>query len=162
MFLYMFGCCCPFHFLGSGENDLVDEDRVHHGSATLPGGCSLTSSSGGGGGAGPKFGASDEGSECSSVTSESNSGAAARSHSHTHHSHAKSSSLHSNQGVNVGGDRNVVACTSNMPQENLEPLFAELRIWREEIDRVRNKLENVKVSIFWVRIGIAPNSLVIT
>lgn len=132
-------------FSGNCENDSVDEDRVHHGSATLPGGCSLTSSSGGGGGAGAKFniGGSDEGSECSSVTSESNSGAAPRSHSHTHHSHAKSSSLHSNLGVNVG---ECPIISSTIPPENLEPVFTELRLRREEIDRLRNKLENVKVS----------------
>lgn len=120
----------------TGENDSVDDDRVHHGSATLPGGCSLTSSSGGGG-AGAKFGASDEGSECSSVTSESNSGAAPRSHSHTHHSHAKSSSLHSNQ------EAHMVACAANTA-DSLEPIFTELRLRREEVDRLRNKLDNVK------------------
>lgn len=136
---------CLFRFAGSGENDSIDEDRVHHGSATLPGGCSLTSSSGGGGGggAGAKFGVSDEGSECSSVTSESNSGAAPRSHSHTHHSHAKSSSLHSNPGMNVD---DCGVGSSGMPPDSLEPLFAELRLRREEVDRLRNKLENVKVS----------------
>lgn len=136
---------------GSGENDSVDDDRIHHGSATLPGGCSLTSSSGGGG-AGLKFGASDEGSECSSVTSESNSGAALRSHSHTHHSHAKSSSLHSNN------EGHMVVCATSS-SENLEPIFAELRLRREEMDRLRNKLENVKVSgVLLISLGKNSNS----
>jgi len=135
--------CCWLCFTGSGNNDSVDEDRVHHGSATLPGGYSLTSSSGGIG-VGTRFSASnDEGSECSSITSESNSGAAAHLHSHT-----KSSSVHSSQGINVVGDcgvPTVFASSSTMPQENLEQLFPKLQIWRKEVDRLRNKLEVVKV-----------------
>lgn len=55
---------------GSATNG---DKQPHHGSATLPGGCTLTSgASQGSVGQGPvsKF-PSDEGSECSSVTSES-------------------------------------------------------------------------------------------
>lgn len=133
-----------FQLPGTGENDSIDEDRIHHGSATLPGGCSLTSSSGGGVGggvAGPKFGASDEGSECSSVTSESNSGALARSN-RGHSAKAKSSSLHSNQETKPGD-----CIASSRSSENLEPILSELRLRREEVDRLRNKLENVKVRV---------------
>ncbi|XP_018899311.1 transmembrane and coiled-coil domains protein 2 isoform X2 [Bemisia tabaci] len=108
----------------NGENDSTEEEgRTHHGSATLPGGCSLAS----GGSAGAlKFpiGPSDEGSECSSVTSESIP-------------HPHSSSPHSNpppaQTTN----------TSTPPPPHLEHVLAELRSQREEIDRLRNKIENV-------------------
>ncbi|KAK2582928.1 hypothetical protein KPH14_008991 [Odynerus spinipes] len=52
---------------GNGDNGSVEEEKTHHGSATLPGGCSLGSTNSA---AAMKF-PSEEGSECSSVTSES-------------------------------------------------------------------------------------------
>lgn len=112
------------------DADATDDDRIHHGSATLPGGCSLSSSGG------VKCGPSEEGSECSSVTSESNSGAP---QSHTHNSQAKSSSIHS---TNV--DNECLPVDPTLSNNTLESVVVELRSRREEIDRLRNKLENVK------------------
>jgi len=74
------------------------------------------------------------------VTSESNSGALARSNLHGHSAKAKSSSLHSNQETKPGD-----CVASSRSSENLEPILSELRLRREEVDRLRNKLENVKV-----------------
>ena len=53
---------------------------------------------------------------------------------------AKSSSLHSNQETKPGD-----CVASSRSSENLEPILSELRLRREEVDRLRNKLENVKV-----------------
>lgn len=73
------------------------------------------------------------------MTSESNSGALARSN-RGHSAKAKSSSLHSNQETKPGD-----CIGSSRSSENLEPILSELRLRREEVDRLRNKLENVKV-----------------
>ncbi|XP_026288024.1 transmembrane and coiled-coil domains protein 2 isoform X2 [Frankliniella occidentalis] len=114
----------------NGDNNSGEEERVHHGSATLPGGCSLNSggsgTGGGGGGSvsatGVKF-TSDEGSECSSVTSESIP--------HSGHPHTSSHPPHH---------------TSHLSPTNcsIEVLLTELREQREEFDRLRRKLDDNK------------------
>ena len=74
---------------GNGDNASVEEEKTHHGSATLPGGCSLGSTHSA---AAIKF-PSEEASECSSVTSESGPGS--RGQAHTCHSHRDTFSLKS-------------------------------------------------------------------
>uniref|UniRef100_A0A8D8Y7X4 Transmembrane and coiled-coil domains protein 1 n=1 Tax=Cacopsylla melanoneura TaxID=428564 RepID=A0A8D8Y7X4_9HEMI len=105
---------------GESDPNTEDSDRCHHGSATFPGGCSRGSSSA----AQIKFGASDEGSECSSVSSESG-----RRGRHPH-----SSSPHSNP----------PATSPPAPPPNMEALLSELRLRREDNERLRNKLEHVR------------------
>uniref|UniRef100_A0A1B6D6K6 Transmembrane and coiled-coil domains protein 1 n=1 Tax=Clastoptera arizonana TaxID=38151 RepID=A0A1B6D6K6_9HEMI len=100
---------------GNGDNE-VEEERIHHGSATLPGNCSLSSAHGSGGGGGLKF-PSDEGSECSSVTSESMPGAQTAS-PHTHLPQVVTSSL--------------------------DFAWAELRRNKQEIERLKEKFESFK------------------
>lgn len=98
---------------GNGDNASVEEEKTHHGSATLPGGCSLGSTHSA---AAMKF-PSEEGSECSSVTSESGPGS--RGQAHTCHGHRDTFSLKS--------------------------IFSELQEHRENFDRMREKLESLKV-----------------
>ncbi|KAL0122306.1 hypothetical protein PUN28_007205 [Cardiocondyla obscurior] len=95
---------------GNGDNASVEEDKTHHGSATLPGGCSLGSTQS----AAMKF-PSEEGSECSSVTSESGPGSRGQPHT-----------CHSNNAL------------------SLKSIFAELQEHRENLDRMREKLDAVK------------------
>ncbi|XP_011881868.1 PREDICTED: transmembrane and coiled-coil domains protein 2 isoform X2 [Vollenhovia emeryi] len=95
---------------GNGDNASVEDDKTHHGSATLPGGCSLGSTQS----AAMKF-PSEEGSECSSVTSESGPGSRGQPHT-----------CHSNNAL------------------SLKSIFAELQEHRENLDRMREKLETVK------------------
>ncbi|KAL6447103.1 hypothetical protein ACFW04_001446 [Cataglyphis niger] len=97
---------------GNGDNASVEEDKTHHGSATLPGGCSLGSTQSA---AAMKF-PSEEGSECSSVTSESGPGSRGQPH----------------------------ACHSNNAALSLKSIFAELQEHREHIDQMREKLDSVK------------------
>ncbi|CAH1406392.1 unnamed protein product [Nezara viridula] len=97
----------------NGESDSLEEEKTHHGSATLPGGCSLNS--------GLKF-TSEEGSECSSVTSESMPGGAQTTS-------PPSSTTH---------PQNV----ANIP--NVEMLYAELRVRKHESERMREQLESIK------------------
>ncbi|XP_020278428.1 transmembrane and coiled-coil domains protein 2 isoform X5 [Pseudomyrmex gracilis] len=98
---------------GNGDNASVeDADKTHHGSATLPGGCSLGSTQSA---AAMKF-PSEEGSECSSVTSESGPGSRGQPH----------------------------ACHSNNAVMSLKSIFAELQEHRENLDRMREKLDSVK------------------
>ncbi|XP_043471242.1 transmembrane and coiled-coil domains protein 1 isoform X2 [Leptopilina heterotoma] len=97
---------------GNGDNASVEEEKIHHGSATLPGGCSLGSTHSA---AAMKF-PSEEGSECSSVTSESGPGS--RGQTHTCHGHRDTFSLKS--------------------------IFSELQEHRENFDRMREKLEGLK------------------
>lgn len=121
---------------GNGDNNSGEgEERVHHGSATLPGGCSLTSggSGTGGGGGGSASGTgvkltSDEGSECSSVTSESIP--------HSSHPHSTSHPTHH---PNPHQHLNPSNCT-------IEALLTEIREQREEFDRLRRNLDDNKVS----------------
>ncbi|XP_011499972.1 PREDICTED: transmembrane and coiled-coil domains protein 2 [Ceratosolen solmsi marchali] len=119
----------------NGDSGSVEEEngKVHHGSATLPGGCSLGSnhSAGGGGGGGVGSGGggaggpgpttmkfpSEEGSECSSVTSESGPGSRGQTHACAHESSRPCS---------------------------LKSIFAELQDHRENLDRFREKLEAFK------------------
>lgn len=117
----------------NGDSGSVEDEsgnKAHHGSATLPGGCSLgsnhsagetgaaTGAAGGTSGqAGIKF-PSEEGSECSSVTSESGPGSRGQAHACGHE-----------------GGR---PCS-------LKSIFAELQDHRENIDRFREKLEAFKV-----------------
>ncbi|XP_051156075.1 transmembrane and coiled-coil domains protein 2 isoform X3 [Leptopilina boulardi] len=96
----------------NGDNASVEEEKTHHGSATLPGGCSLGSTHSA---AAMKF-PSEEGSECSSVTSESGPGS--RGQAHTCHGHRDTFSLKS--------------------------IFSELQEHRENFDRMREKLESLK------------------
>ncbi|KAL6447101.1 hypothetical protein ACFW04_001446 [Cataglyphis niger] len=96
----------------NGDNASVEEDKTHHGSATLPGGCSLGSTQSA---AAMKF-PSEEGSECSSVTSESGPGSRGQPH----------------------------ACHSNNAALSLKSIFAELQEHREHIDQMREKLDSVK------------------
>lgn len=97
---------------GNGDNTSVDDEKQHHGSATLPGGCSLGS---GHSGVPVKF-PSEEGSECSSVTSESGPGSRGQTHT----------------------------CPTNNSAFSLKSIFAELQEHRETFDRMREKLDNVK------------------
>ncbi|XP_072748368.1 transmembrane and coiled-coil domains protein 2 isoform X3 [Anoplolepis gracilipes] len=96
----------------NGDNASVEEDKTHHGSATLPGGCSLGSTQSA---AAIKF-PSEEGSECSSVTSESGPGSRGQPH----------------------------ACHSNNAALSLKSIFAELQEHRENLDQMREKLDSVK------------------
>lgn len=102
---------------GNGDNTSVDDEKQHHGSATLPGGCSL----GSGHSAAPVKFPSEEGSECSSVTSESGPGSRGQAH----------------------------ACTTNNSSFSLKSIFAELQEHRETFDRMREKLDNVKVNFIF-------------
>ncbi|KAG5327575.1 TMCC1 protein, partial [Pseudoatta argentina] len=97
---------------GNGDNASVEDDKTHHGSATLPGGCSLGSTQSA---ATMKF-PSEEGSECSSVTSESGPGSRGQPHT----------------------------CHSNNAALSLKSIFAELQEHRENLDRMREKLDSVK------------------
>ncbi|PSN54477.1 hypothetical protein C0J52_05558 [Blattella germanica] len=108
-------------YAGNGDNGSVDEEKTHHGSATLPGGCSLGSAHASSSAGVIKF-ASEEGSECSSVTSESIPAGNTTHQSSPHHPAA----IH-------------LASTYN-----LEPIFTELQERREEIDRLREELDGVK------------------
>lgn len=118
-------------FSRNGDNNSGEEERVHHGSATLPGGCGLTSSgsgtgTGGGGGSASGTGVkltSDEGSECSSVTSESIP--------HSGHPHTATHPAHHVSLLNPSN------CS-------IEVLLTELREQREEFDRLRRKLDDNK------------------
>lgn len=105
---------------GNGETEGEDGgERVHHGSATLPGNCSLGSTHSA---TGLKF-PSDDGSECSSVTSESMPGA------HTTSPHSMSNP------------------PSNPTPAGYEVLLAEMRRNKQEIERLKEKLEAVKVNL---------------
>ncbi|XP_076239753.1 transmembrane and coiled-coil domain 2 protein Dmtn isoform X2 [Calliopsis andreniformis] len=97
---------------GNGDNASVEDEKAHHGSATLPGGCSLGSTHSA---AAMKF-PSEEGSECSSVTSESGPGSRGQAHT----------------------------CHSNNAALSLKSIFAELQEHRENLDRMREKLEGLK------------------
>ncbi|XP_076673550.1 transmembrane and coiled-coil domain 2 protein Dmtn isoform X4 [Andrena cerasifolii] len=97
---------------GNGDNASVEDEKAHHGSATLPGGCSLGSTHSA---AAMKF-PSEEGSECSSVTSESGPGSRGQAHT----------------------------CHSNNTALSLKSIFAELQEHRENLDRMREKLDGVK------------------
>uniref|UniRef100_A0A1B6FUS2 Transmembrane and coiled-coil domains protein 1 n=1 Tax=Cuerna arida TaxID=1464854 RepID=A0A1B6FUS2_9HEMI len=106
---------------GSGETDGEEGgERGHHGSATLPGNCSLGSTHSA---AGLKF-PSDDGSECSSVTSESVPGATTASpHSLPTHTHPH-------------------------PQPaGYEVLLAEVRRNKQEIERLKDKMEAFKQAV---------------
>ncbi|XP_025268797.1 transmembrane and coiled-coil domains protein 2 isoform X4 [Camponotus floridanus] len=96
----------------NGDNASVEEDKTHHGSATLPGGCSLGSTQSA---AAMKF-PSEEGSECSSVTSESGPGSRGQPH----------------------------ACHTNNAALSLKSIFAELQEHRENLDQMREKLDSLK------------------
>jgi Predicted transmembrane and coiled-coil 2 protein. len=108
---------------GNGDNGSADEEKTHHGSATLPGGCSLGSAHASSSAGVIKF-ASEEGSECSSVTSESIPAGNTTHQSSPHH-------------------------PATLPlissPYNLEPIFIELQERREDIERLREELEGVKV-----------------
>lgn len=105
---------------GNGDNASVEDDKTHHGSATLPGGCSLGSTHSA---AAMKF-PSEEGSECSSVTSESGPGSRGQPHT----------------------------CHSNNAALSLKSIFSELQEHRENLDRMREKLDSIKVRVctFWL------------
>ncbi|XP_043252301.1 transmembrane and coiled-coil domains protein 1 isoform X9 [Colletes gigas] len=96
----------------NGDNASVEDEKAHHGSATLPGGCSLGSTHSA---AGMKF-PSEEGSECSSVTSESGPGSRRQAHT----------------------------CHSNNATLSSKSIFSELKEHRESLDRMREKLESLK------------------
>ncbi|XP_046140991.1 transmembrane and coiled-coil domains protein 2 isoform X5 [Osmia bicornis bicornis] len=98
---------------GNGDNASVEDEKAHHGSATLPGGCSLGSTHSA---AAIKF-PSEEGSECSSVTSESGPGSRGQAHT----------------------------CPSNNNSAlSLKSIFTELQEHRENLDRMKEKLEGLK------------------
>ncbi|XP_024938465.1 transmembrane and coiled-coil domains protein 2 isoform X3 [Cephus cinctus] len=96
----------------NGDNGSVEDEKTHHGSATLPGGCSLGSTHSA---AGMKF-PSEEGSECSSVTSESAPGSRGQAHT----------------------------CHGTSAAFSLKSIFSELQEHRENFDRLREKLEGLK------------------
>ncbi|XP_035729604.1 transmembrane and coiled-coil domains protein 1-like isoform X2 [Vespa mandarinia] len=97
---------------GNGDNGSVEEEKTHHGSATLPGGCSLGSTHSA---AAMKF-PSEEGSECSSVTSESGPGSRGQTHT----------------------------CHSNNAALSFKSIFSELQENRDSLERMREKLEGLK------------------
>ncbi|XP_026682656.1 transmembrane and coiled-coil domains protein 2-like isoform X1 [Diaphorina citri] len=117
-----------------GDSDPTTEDSercVHHGSATFPGGHSRGSSSG----APIKFGASDEGSDnCSSVTSESGGGVGGGGGG------GGSTGL----GCGVHSASPAATSPSSAAVPNMEAILAELRLRRDENDRLRSKLEHVR------------------
>lgn len=96
----------------NGDNGSVEEEKTHHGSATLPGGCSLGSTHSA---AAMKF-PSEEGSECSSVTSESGPGSRGQAHT----------------------------CHSNNATLSFKSVFSELQEHRESLERMREKLDGLK------------------
>lgn len=100
----------------TGDAGSVEDEKTHHGSATLPGGCSLGSTHSA---AAMKF-PSEEGSECSSVTSESGPG----SRGQTGH-----------------------PCHSNNDALSLKSIYSELQGHRENFDRMREELEGLKVTV---------------
>ncbi|XP_054269390.1 transmembrane and coiled-coil domains protein 2 isoform X3 [Macrosteles quadrilineatus] len=104
----------------NGETDGEEggeRERGHHGSATLPGNCSLGSTHSA---TGLKF-QSEDGSECSSVTSESVPGA------HTTSPHSMSNPA------------------SNNPTQDI--LLAEVRRNKQEIERLKDKMEAFKQAV---------------
>ncbi|XP_046813515.1 transmembrane and coiled-coil domains protein 1-like isoform X5 [Vespa crabro] len=96
----------------NGDNGSVEEEKTHHGSATLPGGCSLGSTHSA---AAMKF-PSEEGSECSSVTSESGPGSRGQTHT----------------------------CHSNNAALSFKSIFSELQEHRDSFERMREKLDGLK------------------
>nr|CAD7193912.1 unnamed protein product [Timema douglasi] len=120
---------------GNGDGGSVEDEKAHHGSATLPGNCSL----GGGGGsahasssAGAIKLASDEGSVCSSVTSGSV---------------PHQVSPHHNNNNNSQGNQHHGAYHLTSATFNLEPIFVELQDRREELERLREEMEGVKQAL---------------
>nr|CAD7392792.1 unnamed protein product [Timema cristinae] len=120
----------------NGDGGSVEDEKAHHGSATLPGNCSL----GGGGGsahasssAGAIKLASDEGSVCSSVTSGS-----VPHQVSPHHNNNNNNS----QGNQHHGGYHLTSATFN-----LEPIFVELQDRREELERLREEMEGVKQAL---------------
>ncbi|CAK9829977.1 Transmembrane and coiled-coil domains protein 1 [Anthophora retusa] len=97
----------------NGDNASVEDEKTHHGSATLPGGCSLGSTHSA---AAMKF-PSEEGSECSSVTSESGPGS--RGQTHTCH-------------------------TSNNTGLSLKSILSELLELRENLGMTQDKVDGLK------------------
>lgn len=97
---------------GNGDNGSVEEEKTHHGSATLPGGCSLGSTHSA---VAMKF-PSEEGSECSSVTSESGPGSRGQPHT----------------------------CHSNNATLSFKAIFSELHEHRDSLERMREKLDGLK------------------
>nr|XP_050852481.1 transmembrane and coiled-coil domains protein 2-like isoform X2 [Vespula vulgaris] len=97
---------------GNGDNGSVEEEKTHHGSATLPGGCSLGSTHSA---VAMKF-PSEEGSECSSVTSESGPGSRGQTHT----------------------------CHSNNAALSFKSIFSELQEHRDSLERMREKLDGLK------------------
>ncbi|XP_068972829.1 transmembrane and coiled-coil domains protein 2 isoform X6 [Bombus flavifrons] len=97
----------------NGDNASVEDEKAHHGSATLPGGCSLGSTHSA---AAMKF-PSEEGSECSSVTSESGPGSRGQAHT---------------------------CPSSNNAALSLKSIFSELQEHRENLERMKDKLEGLK------------------
>ncbi|XP_014601068.1 PREDICTED: transmembrane and coiled-coil domains protein 2 isoform X5 [Polistes canadensis] len=97
---------------GNGDNGSVEEEKTHHGSATLPGGCSLGSTHSA---VAMKY-PSEEGSECSSVTSESGPGSRGQTHT----------------------------CHSNNAALNFKSIFTELHGHRNTLVRMKEKLDGLK------------------
>lgn len=100
---------------GNGDNGSVEEEKTHHGSATLPGGCSLGSTHSA---AAMKF-PSEEGSECSSVTTESGPGSRGQTHT----------------------------CHSNNAALSFKSIFFELQGHRDSFERMEEKLNGLKVHL---------------
>ncbi|KAF6210468.1 hypothetical protein GE061_013574 [Apolygus lucorum] len=118
----------------NGESDSLEEEKTHHGSATLPGGCSL--------GSGLKF-TSEEGSECSSVTSESVPGATGVL-GQTGQTTSPPSSTARGAGSGAGGGSGVGGTLS---PPTLETIYAELKARKHESDRLREKIESIREAV---------------
>ncbi|KAK9506202.1 hypothetical protein O3M35_008178 [Rhynocoris fuscipes] len=114
---------------GNGESDSLEDEKTHHGSATLPGGCSL--------GSGLKF-TSEEGSECSSVTSESMAGGGGNAAAAI--SHQASTSPLSNSGGHPGGNNN----NAGNPRITLETIYSQLQARKREIDTLTEKIDYLR------------------
>ncbi|XP_075210780.1 transmembrane and coiled-coil domain 2 protein Dmtn isoform X3 [Lycorma delicatula] len=103
------------------DSNGLEEERTHHGSATLPGNCSLGSAHGSTSATGGLKFASEEGSECSSVTSESIPG-------------AQTASPHSSN-------------PATAPPASIETILNELQQRKQDFDRLRDKLESLKQAV---------------
>ncbi|XP_049811905.1 transmembrane and coiled-coil domains protein 2 isoform X3 [Schistocerca nitens] len=109
----------------NGDGSSVEDEKAHHGSATLPGGCSLTSTHA----SSLRF-PSDENSECSSVTSESLPAGGG-------HQLPQSPPPH----------QPAAHHTPQVSFSNLESILQELHERGEDCERLREELETLKQSL---------------
>ncbi|XP_073978801.1 transmembrane and coiled-coil domain 2 protein Dmtn isoform X8 [Rhodnius prolixus] len=116
---------------GSADNinSLSKDEKTHHGSATLPGGCSL--------GSGLKF-TSEEGSECSSVTSESMAGGGGATATAGVSHQASTSPMSNSGGGHPGGGG------GNSGRITLETVYVQLQTRKRDVDALSEKIDYVR------------------